>query len=543
MLTYDPAKENFVLYTKDKQKAFAAGLVHSRDVRMPNGDYVFYTGDYDNAPVFNPYAVLDFYDEADKASRSKLDNLARDYRSSWDDGLGGEDYPDVPVPEGLEYLPYQKAGIAYALKHKNCIIGDEPGLGKTIQAIGLANAIEARNVLVLCPASIRRNWSKEIGIWSTMQRKKVKLIEKSKSGIEPGNWTVCSYDLARVEGVQTALYSQNWDLIVCDEGHFLKTIDAARTRAVFGSHSKEAIFYKKGLINRTKRIISLTGTPLPNRPRECYTMARGLDWSSIDFLSEEPFQFRYNQSGRFNGKTVEEKARLPELQARLRCNIMVRRHKKDVLPQLPPKHYEMTYLEPNGRVQKILKAESLVDFDPNDLFNPDFSLEGTPISTLRREMGEAMLPEMIEYIRYLLDVVEVPKLPVFAHHTSVIEGLAAGLHKYGVLMHHGKMSSRKKDEALVDFVNGKPRVIICQNDTMEGVDGLQGVADQCVNAEPAWTPGRNEQLVDRIHRIGQTMNVLAHFLLIEGSFNEKVLNAVMGKAESIHEALDRRLLT
>ena len=106
------------------------------------------------------------------------------------------------------------------------------------------------------------------------------------------------------------------------------------------------------------------------------------------------------------------------------------------------------------------------------------------------------------------------------------------------------MSTSAKEDAKHDFMHdSNVRLFIGQLDTMEGVDGLQSICSDVVFAEPAWNPGRNEQCVDRTHRIGQHDNVVAHFLLVKGSFNEKVLNTVLNKAEDIHQTLDRRLVT
>jgi len=158
-------------------------------------------------------------------------------------------------------------------------------------------------------------------------------------------------------------------------------------------------------------------------------------------------------------------------------------------------------------------------------------------------MGEAMVPRVLEYIKYLFDIVEHPKLIIYAHHRSVIAALMEGLQKYKPVVHQGGMSDKAKDAAKMQFIHmPTTRAFVAQLDTMEGVDGLQGVCSDGVFAEPAWTPGRNEQCVDRMHRIGQHDNVIAHFLLVEGSFNEKVLNVVLAKAVDIHESLDRRLL-
>ena len=73
---------------------------------------------------------------------------------------------EIPVPDGLSYLPYQRGGIAYALKRTGTFIGDEMGLGKTIQAIGVINGDDSiARVLVICPKSLTLNWVREMRRW------------------------------------------------------------------------------------------------------------------------------------------------------------------------------------------------------------------------------------------------------------------------------------------------------------------------------------------------------------------------------------------
>jgi len=545
-LTYNENMKSFVLKAADDaacKEAKAAGLTLSSVARGPRGEKLFFTADHQQQPTDNPYAALPFWKNADRVAKNRLGRLYDDYQASWADSCD----TDFPAPDRINektgekyaYLPYQKAGIDYALKRGHTLIGDEPGLGKTIQAIGVANAIEAQRTLVICPASIRLNWQSEVREWSTLARPSTYPILKSKDGVNPfSNYTFISYDLLRNEAIHEALMDIDWDLMVLDEAHYLKTTDAKRTRAVFGGGRD--IFKESFLAERAKKILALTGTPLPNRPRECYTLARALNWESIDWQSYDAFAYRYNPSGYAgSGAATEKKGRLPELRARLRSNFMVRRLKKDVLKDLPDKRYEFTHVEPNGAIRQVLAKEKLIDFDPGEtLINPDFSLDGE-IATVRREMGEAMVPRVCDHVEYLLDIVELPKLVIFSHHNSVMNELIENLHKYGIVGSRGGMSTTKKYANVKEFqVNPDVRIYLGQLDTMEGVDGLQGVADHCVFAEPAWTPGRNEQCVDRLHRLGQHSNVVAQFLLAAGSFNEKVLKSVLIKAKSIHETLD-----
>lgn len=556
MLRFNEAEQAFVLFTDDDKTAIAAGLTLSTTIRGPDGKKVYYTSDpYDRDKfAFNPYAVLEFWDQADGQAREKLAGLHRDYESSWAQETGFV----APHPPGKEPMPFQHAGVEYCLGRRHSLLGDAMGLGKTIQAILLANAMDARRILIVCPASIRRQWVREILEWSTLRDPSWQTIMKSSDGVRPdANFTVVSYDLLRNPGIHAALRGTKFDLGVFDEAHYMKTLDAARTRAVFDGGVKPNSpdtysFYENGLWRNIDRMVGLTGTALPNRPREAYTLARGFHWEAIDYLAYDPFCFRFNPSkqefyidprtGETLFKNLEERGRLHELNARLRCNLLVRRLAEDVLDQLPDKRYEMTYIEPDGAIKAVLAREALIDFDPMDLWNPDFTMDGTPISTLRREMGEAMVPRCVEYIKMLLDIAEVPKIVLYAHHNSVMDALIEALSKYGVVVHRGGMTPAKKEEAKFEFIHGRPRLFLGQLDTMEGVDGLQSACSNAVFVEPAWTSGRNEQCVGRLYRHLQHDNVLARFLLVQGSFNEKVLNTVLDKAHNLYETLDRRLV-
>ena len=137
---------------------------------------------------------------------------------------------DIPAPSGLAYLPYQRGGIAYAMERDGVLIGDEMGLGKTIQAIGTINADpDAKRVLVICPASLKLNWQKELRKW---------LVRPLTIGIAEGkSWpftdvVIINYDI--VDKHRPAIDTVEWDLMIADECHYLKNPKAQRTKAVLG---------------------------------------------------------------------------------------------------------------------------------------------------------------------------------------------------------------------------------------------------------------------------------------------------------------------
>ena len=154
MLSYNPTTDAYIVAPRNEE---TRELVKQAALTLSTTAGCYFTHD--------PYAALAFISQGDAGARAKLASFEADYRTSWATEYNG---PSLAVPNGLAYHPFQAAGIAYAAARKNTLIGDQPGLGKTIQAIGLANHTGARNVLVICPASVRLQWRKEILKWSVL---------------------------------------------------------------------------------------------------------------------------------------------------------------------------------------------------------------------------------------------------------------------------------------------------------------------------------------------------------------------------------------
>lgn len=484
----------------------------------------------------NPYAALHFWPYATEAAADELFELRLAYERSWAQTYHG---PHIVCPEGMEYHPFQEAGIDFARSRQHTLIGDSMGLGKTVQAIGTASECQMERVLAVVPAAARYQWAREVSKWYVHpkgRRVRTYPVTKAKDGVDfSAHWIIISYDLLRNADIHELLCRGSYDQLVLDEGHLLKTYEAKRTRAVFGTGEWEP------LAERAEKRVALTGTPLPNRPRECYTLARGLDFDAIDRMSEDTFKARYNPSMRLsNGHVLEETGRLPELHNRLRCNFMVRRLKKDVLHQLPPMSLDLVYLERNAEVQRVLKAEDLLGIDPSALGQMDEETQGQ-VATLRREMGEAKVPLFVERIRRLFDD-GLDKMGLFVWHKSVIRELEAKLGSFGIAKVDGSCTPVQKDRNKRRFIEDPScRLFIGQIQAAgTALDGLQKVASFVDIGEPSWTPGENEQVIDRFHRDGQRDGVQGNILVAPGSFDEKVMGKILGKAEDTALTLDAK---
>lgn len=522
----------------------------------------------------SPYAAATFAHVATPAARDAIGWILREIEASRLPASGRHfDIPQAVRDAGMDLWPFQKADLEYMLNRERSMDADEPGLGKTETAIVFANEIQARRVLVLCPASIRYQWVRRIagdGIrpgWSTMNQtytvpnRDVYPVISSKMGVHPdAAWTICSYDLARNAGILPALRAAEYDLLVLDEAHYLKEIGAKRSRAVWGGGHDP--LYVEALSDRAKYVVELTGTPLPNRPREAYNHARHLDHSSIDWLSEERFGERYNPivyreiekqepvempGGTIQYRTVvkkvpdERSGRHAELQNRMRAHFMTRHLKREVMKDLKYPVFDLVHVQETAQVRAALKAESLLGIDPETLAGADVSALGH-IAEARRIMGEAMAPQVADYVNMLIAGGE-QKITVFYHHRSVGSILQERLRKHDVVRVDGSTSPVVKDALVQKFIHDPDcKVIIGHMLTLgTGTDGLQHVCWHAVIAEPDWTPGVNVQAFDRLDRGGQRMLVQGDICVAPGSLAEKVLASALRKLRVTHNSLDRRV--
>ena len=491
-----------------------------------------------------PFAAATFFEHATPAAREALAGIAEQIELS----RAPSSSTAYPVPLGKELWPFQVADLDYALARQHCLVGDEPGLGKTPIAITYCNALEARRVLVICPANIRLQWQAKIYEWSTMPRGyHVHPILEGRHGVNPyAQWTVVSYDLARTPAIGKCLSQQKFDVLILDEAHYVKTIDSGRTRAIFGGGDHRSF---DPILERAGRVLALTGTPLPNRPREAYTLARGLDWGSIDWMSEDRFKDRFNpslviQRQRKDGSTYrvadERSGRHAELQNRLRASFMTRHLKREVMPQLKLPVYDLIRVEETAAVKQALRAESMLDIDPEQLEGVDVTVLGH-IASARQQMGVAMAPQVADYVDMLIDGGE-DKLVVFAWHVAVLDILEKKLARHNPLRIDGSTGGSRK-QALVDRFIKEPRHRVLIGNLLSmgtGTDGLQFVSTHALLAEPDWVPGVNQQAVDRLDRGGQKGQVQADFFVAPGSLSEKVLAAALRKAHVTHSVLDEK---
>lgn len=492
-----------------------------------------------------------------KAALTRADNAHRDAIAA-SSATTGE--ADLPCPEGLSYLPYQRGGITYALDRPSTLIGDEMGLGKTIQALGVINATpKAKRVLIICPASLRLNWEREARKW---------LVNKDLSiGIAQGkNWpatdiVIINYDiLTKHKG---RVHGRTWDVLICDEAHYLKNPKAQRTKQVFGDYAYKEKTWKVEPLKAKRRLL-LTGTPIVNRPIEL--------WGLINYLAPEEFDnfFRYAKryaDAHHNGWAWDfgGAKNLEELQEKLRSLVMVRRLKADVLSDLPAKRRQVIELPSNGAkgsiraeqtawgdqeerltALKIAVELSKISQDPSDYDKAVAALsEGALIafaemSKLRHETALAKVPYVLDHVA---DAAEEGKVIVFAHHVDVVAQIVEGLEERGIktVSLTGKDSMDHRQHAVDSFQDDDEVKVFVGNIKAAGVGITLTAASHVVFAELDWVPANLSQAEDRAHRIGQTNAVLVQHLVLEGSLDQQIASQIVAKQAVIDAALDNEI--
>lgn len=482
---------------------------------------------------------------------------------------------EVPAPDGFEYLPFQRAGIAYAMERPAVLLGDEMGLGKTIQALGLINADGAcRRSLVVCPATLRANWRREAERWLTRPTRidVVAAGEGFPAAPDDGrdHLVVLNYDILHKH--QEALRASEWDLVVLDEAHYCKNPNARRTEHALGTEERvvrkrqRKQWYKDPAVIPpipARRRLYLTGTPIVNRPVELWPLVHSLDparWTSFWSYARRYCAAHYDGYG----YKVDGADHLDELQARLRASILVRRLKADVLTELPPKRRQVIEMPPETAEQKRVVAAELAAWARHEAtieaaraaaelakaaeevgeyekaverLKLSIRVAFTELAALRHATAVAKAPTVVAMLHDLIDDDPERKLVVFAHHLDVIRAIAEEFGPACVTL-TGETPMAERQGA-VDRFQTEPAVRVFVGGLhAAGVGITLTAAAHVVFAELDWTPGVLTQAEDRCHRIGQAASVLVQHLVLEGSLDARMARILVEKQRVIDAALN-----
>jgi SWI/SNF-related matrix-associated actin-dependent regulator of chromatin subfamily A-like protein 1 len=427
---------------------------------------------------------------------------------------------------GGELKPFQRAGVAYLLEQRRAFLADEQGLGKTIEALATLEADDAYPAIVVCPASLKLNWMREIERWLPERSAQALAgMGGHNSTIPTADITVVNYDILAARAQTLAAMAPC--ALVLDESHYCKNAAAKRTQAVARLASSVP---SDGLV------LALTGTPVMNRPPELIAQLRILG-RLADFGSGAQF------GRRFKGGDAHVR-----LHWHLRSRCFVRRLKLDVLPQLPAKTRTVVPVELDNESEYRLAETDVIAWlrsRPLDLSELDAKVAAAlraerlvRLNALKMLAARGKLHAALTWIHDFCSSGE--RLVVFARHReiqrAVVERFPHALHILGEDTHAARDASLEAFQAADSSEN---QLIVCSIEVAgQGLTLTQ--SSNVAFLELDWTPAKHDQAEDRCHRIGQQDAVNAWYLLAAGTIDETMATLLERKRAIIGAVTDGR---
>ncbi len=446
-------------------------------------------------------------------------------------------------------FPHQHQGAMRIAERQPTYLALDMGTGKTRAFIEAVLLRRARRVLVLCPASAKLVWKREIALWAPGAT--FVIVENAADLNKPAHFFIVSHGLmSQTNGpIPAALVlGQPFELTALDEAHAFNAVDSNRVKALRRAAPKLG------------QIVPLSGTPMRNHAGDLYTLL-SICWPQGMKMARHEFEERFCKVTHkyFGGsrpiRVIEGSKNLDQLKA-LIAPFYMRVRKEDVLKDLPPILWDQIpvpldagYL--SGEDAKMLERTisslfadkgSTADLDVLTAALASLDKE-VGLMSLRRLLGLSKLRGATEYIIDMLDNLEESrKVLVFAHHADVISSLVKHLGEYSPAVLTGKTNPREREQAVDKFLNDpKCRVFVGNIQAAGTAITLVGPKCKCsdvVFVESSWTPMDNAQAACRVHRIGQKDGVVARMLSASGTIDDLINGLLVRKAREFTQLFD-----
>lgn len=444
--------------------------------------------------------------------------------------------------------PFQKQGILWLDEKVNGVglLADEMGLGKSAQAVSYIYINpELRPVLVICPASIKINWSKEIVKWSGEES--LLLYGKKSSHVANYPWYIINYDiLAEETKIDTGKYNKKGKKIIKKvllDTSWIYKLATMRIKAIIIDECQnisgesnirtKAVVTLKENIHKVK-LIALSGTPIKNRPKEFFTV--------LNLIAPKIFKSRYSYYHRYCGAkvgygkhwTFDGATKIDELQELIKP-LMLRRLKEDVLKDLPPKQRIIIPLETDKvALQNYIDATIQFKLWVQDHIDNKLDLQ-INIDRLKQLAYLAKRNGCIKWLEEYLD--SGNKLVIATYHKNTLDDLYNHFKKISVCI-DGSITGEKRQSAVDTFQkDDKIKFIFIQILCAPGLTLTK--ANATCTVEFAWAPADHYQLEDRVHRISQEADsVFAYYLIAPETIEEQIISLIDEKQEVLGKLFD-----
>lgn len=415
---------------------------------------------------------------------------------------------DLDLGTTKPLFPFQVKAVDFVEKAGGkALIADDMGLGKTAEAIGYGCYKRYPNVLVVCPASVKENWKREIMAFAGIDAKIL-------TDEDPGGWEIIGY--SNLEKYMDYLKKRPYDLIILDEAHYVKNRQAKRTKAMFK------------ILKTAKDVIFLTGTPILNRPLEVYPV-----FNFISPMKFWDFAQRYCGAKETNfGWDYNGASHLDELKERMWW--MIRREKKEVLTELPDKTINVltTNMSDWSEYNKALN-----DFR-SWLLENDLGTQALYAEALTKASYLKQICVKNKNIKDIIDdfLDNGKKIIVFSQYKETINYLYEIYENISVRL-TGDTPVEDRQALVDNFQSNENTRIFFSTIKAGGVGITLTAADTVLFTDLSWTPADHHQAEDRAYRIGQKNNVNVYYLLTPKTIEEKIWKMLRRKEKMVNQIM------
>ena len=448
--------------------------------------------------------------------------------------------PKLTIPHNmvLEPYEYQKEGIAYALEKKRCIMGDEPGLGKTAQAIGTLTASGAYPALVICPSSLKMNWKREFKKFGNVEA--VILDDSNKStwhrfwemrngsGEPLAKVFITNYESLKkffvksikeqqrltVRSIQFDERTKLFRSIIIDESHKCKSRQTQQSKFV------------QGIAKGKEYVLELTGTPVVNDNTDLIQQLNIMERLE-DFGGHKKFTERYCAG-------ENKSSRLKELNYYLNKFCFFRRQKKDVLKWLPEKTRDYITVDIDNRREYNEAKNDIIrylrEFKEADDEKIQRAIRGevmVKMGILKQISAKGKINSAIDFIHNIIDGGE--KLIVFCFLKQVVGDLKKEFPNAVTVT--GDDNDKEKQSSVDAFQNDPNTKLIILNYRSGGTGLTLTASSNVLFIEFPWTYSDCCQAEDRAHRNGQKNAVTCTYLLGKDTIDEYMYKLIQTKKD------------
>ena len=418
-------------------------------------------------------------------------------------------------------LEHQKIAIEKLTGSKRFILADDMGLGKTTSTIIAALETGSKKILIICPASLKINWQREIENYSN---RSIFIAEGKKFSTE-SDFVIVNYDILKnfhdsdpKKKEESLLIQSNFDLVILDEAHMISNAQAQRTKII------------NSFVKNIDKVWLLTGTPMTSRPMNYYNLLNIIEspvaqnWKAYAIRYCQGFQFTAGKRKVWN---VSGASNLEELRDRTSKQIL-RRLKEDVL-DLPDKIITPVYLRLKSKEYEELMGDYYDWYDKNPDESSSLTVQFSKLMKVRKVIANEKTRQTIEFAENIID--QGKKVIIFTNFTDTLQTIYHHFGKHAVYL-DGSCSNSIRQQAVDSFQNDEKIKVFVGNLKAAGVGLTLTSAEAVIMNDLSFVPAEHAQAEDRAYRYGQKSNVLVYYPLFENTI-EGVIYDILNKKKQI----------